>query len=63
MSRRYFLTLVGGADRRSPVRRHVERQTHPLRTLGNMLFLGAALTLTYGLGVLGLLVYSSVIEF
>ncbi len=37
---RYYLTIVGGKERRSPTRRKEERRKHPLATTGNILFLG-----------------------
>ncbi len=37
---RYYLTIVGGKERRSPTRREEERRKHPLVTTGNILFLG-----------------------
>lgn len=36
---RWFFTVVGGPERRDPKRRAVERQKHPLFTLGNLFFL------------------------
>jgi hypothetical protein len=36
---RWFFTLVGGPERRDPTRRAIERQKHPLFTLGNLFFL------------------------
>ncbi|MCH8113354.1 MAG: hypothetical protein IH905_15600 [Proteobacteria bacterium] len=59
LSRRYFLTLVAGIDKRSAN----ERSIHPLRTLGNLLFMGALLAALYGALAIGLLVQSSILEF
>lgn len=39
LSRRYFLTVVGGPERRSPERIHRERRLHRLLTPGNLMFL------------------------
>ena len=36
---RWYFTLVGGSERRDPNRRKIERQRHPLFTLGNLVFL------------------------
>lgn len=63
LSRRYFLTLVSGIDKRSAARRENERSIHPLRTLGNLLFMGALLVALYGALAIGLLVQSSILEF
>lgn len=63
LSRRYFLTLVAGIDKRSAARRAGERAIHPLRTLGNLLFMGALLAALYGALAIGLLVQSSILEF
>lgn len=37
--RRYFLTVVGGWDRRNPTRIRRERMLYPLHTGGNLMFL------------------------
>ncbi len=63
LSRRFFLTLVAGIDKRSAARRASERTIHPLRTLGNLLFMGAILAALYGALAIGLLVQSSILEF
>lgn len=44
---RAFLTILGGPERRSPVRRVEERKRHPLRSPGNIAFLA-------GVAILGL---------
>ncbi|MCH8183257.1 MAG: hypothetical protein IID55_08740 [Proteobacteria bacterium] len=63
LSRRVFLTLVAGIDKRSAARRADERSIHPLRTLGNLLFMGTLLAVPYGALAIGLLVQSSILEF
>ena len=63
LSRRYFLTLVAGIDQRSAARRANERSIHPLRTLGNLLFMGSLLAALYGAVAIGILVQSSILEF
>lgn len=63
LSRRYFLTLVAGIDKRGGARRANDRTVHPLRTLGNLLFMGAVLAALYGALAIGLLVQSSILEF
>jgi hypothetical protein len=60
---RYFVTVVGGVERRSDVRLHRERRIFPLRTTGNILFLlGIGSTFTLA-SVLCLLLLSKLIEF
>lgn len=62
-NRRYYLTLVGGRERRTHIRRREERALHPLRTLSNILF---AIMVVGGATVLALFLmafYSSIIEF
>ncbi len=63
LSRQYFLTLVAGIDRRTAERRTHERLFHPLRTLGNLIFMGAILAAIYGALTIGILVQSSILEF
>ena len=63
LSRRYFLTMVAGIDRRSAVRRHRERALHPLRTLANLLFMGAVLALIYAIVTAAFLIQSSIVVF
>lgn len=50
-------------DKRSAARRADERSIHPLRTLGNLLFMGALLAVLYGALAIGILVQSSILEF
>lgn len=50
--RRYYLVLLAGQERRSDQRRHQDRTVHPVMTGGNLLFLGAAVTLATILGSL-----------
>ncbi len=55
--RRAFLTLIGGSDRRGDERLRQERQVHPLKTTGNMIFLGVAVVALYAIaGVIALLI-------
>jgi len=50
LSARYYLTIVGGKERRSPKRRSDERERNPLATRWNIAFL-AALGLITGLAL------------
>lgn len=62
-SRRYYLTLVGGRERRNPARRAEDRQRYPLRTAANLVFfLGLAVTV-YVAALFVLAVQTSLIEF
>ena len=38
--KRYYMVMICGEERRSKARRATERKRHPLRTMGNFLFLG-----------------------
>ena len=50
----YYLTIVGGKERRNPDRRADERYKHPLVTKGNIAFL-SVLGLTTGLALFTLI--------
>ncbi len=63
LPRRYFLTLVAGVERRGAARRRRERALHPVRTLANILFMGATLALIYAVVTAAFLVQSSIVEF
>lgn len=60
---RFFVTLIAGAEKRAPQRVTEERRSHPVRTLGNFLFLGALAVAIYLVALAGVLAYSSIIEF
>ena len=63
LSNRYFVTVVGGSEKRASERLHRERRMFPLRTAGNIFFLlgiGGAFYLT---AVLGIVLFSTLIEF
>ena len=63
LKNRYFLTVVGGVERRSGERIHRERRVHPIRTLGNILFLLGVGGTFYLLAVVGLMLFSHLVEF
>ena len=50
--KRYYLVMLAGEERRSKARRISERAQHPLTTAGNLLFVGATVTLATLLGSL-----------
>jgi len=58
-----FLSILAGPERRSKDRRSIERRRHPLRTIGNILFLGSSLFGFYALGLLAFLAAGSVLQF
>ncbi|MGE5503617.1 MAG: hypothetical protein ACM31L_04265 [Actinomycetota bacterium] len=60
---RYFVTIVGGIERRSVERIRREHRVHPIRTAGNVLFLLGVGATFYLAAVLGIFVFSNLIEF
>ncbi len=55
---RFYLTVVGGRERRNPDRRADERQKHPVVTKGNVVFLGILGIIT-GLALLALIQFAA----
>jgi hypothetical protein len=60
---RYFVTVVAGPEKRAQERRSRERFMFPLRTAGNILFLLGVGGAFYAFAVLGLVLFSNLIEF
>lgn len=60
---RFFLTVVGGPEKRADQRRERERRMFPLRTMGNILFLLGVGGAFYVTAVLGIVLFSKLIEF
>ena len=60
---RIFVTVIAGAEKREPDRRQIAKSSHPLRTFGNFLFVGAVALLIYAIALAGILAYSSILEF
>lgn len=58
-----FVSVLAGPERRSKTRRSLERKRHPLRTLGNLVFLGSGLIGIYVLGLVAFLAAGSVLQF
>lgn len=58
-----FITVVGGLEKRSGERRTRERRMYPLRTMGNILFLLGLGSAFYTVALLGIFVFSNLIEF
>jgi len=61
--RRHFITIVGGNERRSLERVSRERSRHPIRTAGNLLFMLGVGGTFYLFAVLGIFLFSNLIEF
>ena len=57
--RRYFLTIIGGVERRGTRRRTQERTKFPLRTAANFLFFVILGVLIYALSIASILVHRS----
>ncbi|CAA7614046.1 conserved hypothetical protein [Candidatus Terasakiella magnetica] len=60
---RYFVTIVGGFERRALDRIDRDRRMHPLRTAGNVLFMLGVGGAFYMAAVVGMFVFSNLIEF
>ena len=61
--RRFYMTVVGGEERRPIGRRAEERSANPLYTMANSIFLAAVAFTFYAIVLVGLLVKAAVIEF
>ncbi|MDP6926581.1 MAG: hypothetical protein QGG84_05795, partial [Rhodospirillales bacterium] len=61
--RRYFLTIVGGEEKRSLERRAHDRHRYPLRTVANVLFFLGAAAIVYVGAILVIALQSSIVEF
>ncbi len=61
-SRRYYVTIVGGEDKRSQERRAHEKNHYPLRTVANVFFFIGIITLFYLVSLVGLAFTSAIIE-
>jgi len=62
-TRRYYLTLVGGRERRNPTRRVEDRQRYPLRTAANLVFFLGLAVVVYVAALFVLAVQTSLLEF
>lgn len=61
--RRYFLTIIGGAERRGARRRAQERTKFPLPTVTNLLFFIFLGALIYAISIASILVHRSLTGF
>lgn len=60
---RWYVTIVGGPERRASARRRADRVRNPLCTAGNFAFVLLAAILFYGLAAAAMLISSSTIEY
>ena len=63
LGRRYFLTVVGGEEKRSSERRAHEKHRYPLRTAANIFFFVGIAALFYPIGIVALALQTSLAEF
>lgn len=63
MGDRFFVTVVGGYEKRSSERLARERRMFPMRTAGNILFLMGVGGAFYLAAIVGMMLFSSLIEF
>ncbi len=61
--KRFYLTIVGGSERRTADRRAQERVRHPVYTAANILFVIGIGALFYIFAAFALAIHSSLIEF
>ena len=61
--RKFYVTVVSGAEKRSPERREQERHHYPLRTIANVFFFIGLATLFYVAAVIALALQSAIVEF
>jgi hypothetical protein len=61
--RRLYVTFLAGPERRAAERRRQERRQHPLKTVGNVLFVALAALAFYAVAAVGILMYSKVLTF
>jgi hypothetical protein len=61
--RKYYFTIVGGAEKRSDERRAEELHHYPLRTAANIFFFIGLGTLFYIAAVIALALQSAIVEF
>ena len=61
LSQRFFMSVMARRERRPHVQRRAERVFHPLRTIGNTLFVGAITMVVCSVVMIIALVYSSIL--
>ncbi|HSV27922.1 MAG TPA: hypothetical protein VLL76_00145 [Candidatus Omnitrophota bacterium] len=60
---RYFITVVGGQEKRSTERLAREHRMFPFRTIGNVMFLMGVGGAFYLAALFGMVIFSGLIEF
>ena len=63
LGRKFFITVVSGAEKRSPKRRDQERHQYPVRTAANIFFFIGLATLFYIAAMVALALQSAIVEF
>ena len=63
LSKRWYITVLGGPERRTAARRKVERAQNPVRTAGNMAFIFVTALTFYSVGAAALLFSSSALSY
>jgi len=61
--KKYYVTVVGGAEKRGPERQIKDRNEYPLRTVANVFFFIGLATMFYLLALFVLALQSAIIEF
>lgn len=62
LERRYYVTIVGGEDKRSATRRDHDRRKYPLRTIANIFFVLGIATILYTILLIGIALHSAILE-
>jgi hypothetical protein len=60
---RFYITVVGGEEKRDAGRRAKERYQYPLRTFANAFFIVGAATVFYAIALVALAFQASIVEF
>ncbi len=63
IGRRFFVTVIGGEEKRSAERRAHERHRYPLRTAANIFFFLGVAAIFYVVAIFAIAVQSSIVEF
>ena len=61
--KKFYVTIVGGAEKRGPERRADDRSKYPLRTVANVFFFVGLAAVFYVLALFVLALQSAIIEF
>lgn len=63
LGHRFYLTVVGGEEKRDVERLRQQRHHYPLRTLANIFFFLGIATVFYVVALVGVAMHSAIIEF